>query len=164
MFHKLYAIKTTMKHVKTSPYYPQNKASPTGRDFALLNMMKRILTKIKELTKIPLVGQTQAGSGSPGVQLATDSQPKTTNCRRDEVYNTCHPVLPPAKKIRSFLMPKKTTFPTCCDGATARRDARQSPFGSAPDRLKNEVDSSNSRRTSTHGPLQNEKTFQMNSF
>ena len=41
--------------------------------------MKRILTKIKELTRILVVGQTEAGSAE--VQLARDSQLKATNCR-----------------------------------------------------------------------------------
>ena len=41
--------------------------------------MERILTKIKELTKIPLVGKTEARSAE--VQLARDSQLKATNCR-----------------------------------------------------------------------------------
>ena len=40
--------------------------------------MKRILTKIKELARIPLVGQTEAGSAE--VQPARDSQLKATNC------------------------------------------------------------------------------------
>ena len=41
--------------------------------------MKRILTKIKELTRIVLVGQTEAGSAE--VQPARDNQLKATNCR-----------------------------------------------------------------------------------
>ena len=43
--------------------------------------MKRILTKKEELTRIPLVGQTEASSAE--VQLARDSQFKATNCRWD---------------------------------------------------------------------------------
>ncbi len=41
--------------------------------------MKRILTKMKELTRMILVGQTEAGSVE--VQPARDSRLKATNCR-----------------------------------------------------------------------------------
>jgi len=43
--------------------------------------MKRILTKMKELTRIPLVGETEAGSAE--VQPARDSRLKAMNCRWD---------------------------------------------------------------------------------
>jgi len=41
--------------------------------------MKRILTKIKKLTTIPLVGKTDASSAEE--QLARDNQLNATNCR-----------------------------------------------------------------------------------
>ena len=47
--------------------------------------MKRILTITSELTTIPLVGQTEAGSAE--VQPVRDSRPNATNCRWDGSYN-----------------------------------------------------------------------------
>ena len=41
--------------------------------------MKRSLTKIKKLTRIPLVGKTEVSSAE--LQLTRDSQLKATNCR-----------------------------------------------------------------------------------
>jgi hypothetical protein len=60
--------------------------------------MKRILTKIKELTRIPLVGETEAGSaGVQPIRLrlragsARDSQLKATNCRWGVSYTPAIP-------------------------------------------------------------------------
>ena len=47
--------------------------------------MKRSLTKMNELTRMILVGQTETGSVE--VQPARDSQPRATNCRWDGGYN-----------------------------------------------------------------------------
>ena len=43
--------------------------------------MRRSLTKLNELTRMILVGQTEAGSAE--VQPARDNQLKATNCRWD---------------------------------------------------------------------------------
>ena len=47
--------------------------------------MKRSLTKMMELTRMTLVGQTEVGSVE--VQPARDSQLKATNCRWGGGYN-----------------------------------------------------------------------------
>ena len=51
--------------------------------------MKRGLTKIKKLTKMPLVGKTEVSSAE--VQLARDSQLKATNCRWGGSYTPAIP-------------------------------------------------------------------------
>jgi len=51
--------------------------------------MKRILTIMSELTRIPLVGKTEAGSAQ--VQPARDSQLKATNCRWGGSYTPAIP-------------------------------------------------------------------------
>jgi len=94
--------------------------------------MKRILTRIKELTRIPLVGETEASSAEE--QLAGDSQLKATNCRWGGSYTPAIPFYEPGQ-FRAFLCLRKTSLPK----------ARQSPFGFAQNRLNNEVDLSNSR-------------------
>ena len=68
--------------------------------------MKSLLTKMKELTRIVLVGQTEAGSAE--VQLARDSQLKATNCRWG---GSLTPAIPfyDTGTIQSFVMPKKTS-------------------------------------------------------
>jgi len=86
--------------------------------------MKRSLTKMKELTRIPLVGETEAGSAE--VQLARDSQLKATNCRWGGSYTPAIPFYEQGQ-FRAFLCLRKTSLPK----------ARQS--------LNNKVDLSNSR-------------------
>ena len=86
--------------------------------------MKRILTKVNELTRIPLVGETEASSAEE--QLTRDSQ---LGYRRNVVAAVsqmwdCR-ISQDISEIS--LMPKKTSLPK----------ARQS--------LSNEVDLSNSR-------------------
>jgi len=68
--------------------------------------MKRSLTKMNKLTRMALVGKTEAGSVE--VQPAGDSQLRATNYRWDGSYNICHHILRFAKTIQSFEMPKKT--------------------------------------------------------
>jgi len=51
--------------------------------------MERILTIMKKLTRILLVGETEAGSAE--VQPARDNQLKATNCRRDGSYTLAIP-------------------------------------------------------------------------
>ena len=87
--------------------------------------MKRVLTIIKELTTIPSVGQTEAGSAE--VQPARDSQLKATNCRWDGSLTPAIPFYEFQRQFRTLLCLKKTSLPK----------ARQS--------LNNEVDLSNSR-------------------
>ena len=94
--------------------------------------MKRILTKIKELTRILVVGQTEAGSAE--VQLAGDSQPKATNCRGGGSFTPAIPFYE-HEQFGAFSYLRKTSLPK----------ARQFPFGFAQDRLSSEVDLSNSR-------------------
>jgi len=95
--------------------------------------MKRILTKMKELTRIPLVGQTEAGSAEvQPIRLALragsarDSQLKATNCRWDGSYTPAIPFYEQGQ-FRALLCLKKTSLPK----------ARQS--------LNSKVDLSNSR-------------------
>ena len=87
--------------------------------------MKRILTNIKELTRIPLVGKMQAGSAE--VQLARNSQLKATNwgpqtqkkafgnpCRRDGSFTPAIPFYELLRQFRALLClkkPDKTTPP-----------------------------------------------------
>jgi hypothetical protein len=94
--------------------------------------MKRILTKTKELTRISLVGKTEAISAE--VQLAGDSQLKATNCRWGGSFAPAIPFYEQGQ-FRAFLCLRKTSLPK----------ARQSSFGFAQDRLNNKVDLSNSR-------------------
>ena len=68
--------------------------------------MKRILTIMKKLTRILLVGQTEAGSAE--VQPARDNQLKATNCRGDGGLISTIPLSQPQKTILSFPMPEKT--------------------------------------------------------
>jgi len=95
--------------------------------------MKRILTKIKELTRIPLFGETEASSAEE--QLARDSQLGVTDYRMGGRFQTGHPAHFLAIVIQNSLMPEKTSLPK----------ARQSSFDFAQDRLNYEVDLSNSR-------------------
>ena len=78
--------------------------------------MKRILTKMKGLTRILLVGETEASSAE--VQLARDNQLKATNCRWGvAVIHLPSPVCAclcvsagrhlTTWTIQSFVMPKK---------------------------------------------------------
>ena len=66
--------------------------------------MKRILTKMKELTRIPLVGKMEAGSAE--VQPARDSQLKATNCRWDGSYTPAVPFYEQGQ-FRALLCLKK---------------------------------------------------------
>jgi len=65
---------------------------------------------MKELTRIPLVGETEAGPGAPGVQLAGDSQLKATNCRWGGSYTPAIPFYEPGQ-FRAFLCLRKTSLP-----------------------------------------------------
>jgi hypothetical protein len=67
------------------------------------------LTKIELWIQIPLADETEASSAEE--HLARDNQPKATKDRGGWQLNSCHPLLPAAKTIRSFLMPKKTSLP-----------------------------------------------------
>ena len=67
--------------------------------------MKRSLTIIDELTRIPLVGETEAGSAE--VQPARDSQLKATNCRRDGSYTPAIPFYELQRQFRALLCLKK---------------------------------------------------------
>ena len=66
--------------------------------------MKRSLTKMKELTRILLVGETQAGSAE--VQPARDSQLKATNCRWGGSYTVAIPFYE-QRQFRALLCLKK---------------------------------------------------------
>ena len=65
--------------------------------------MKSLLTKMNELTRIVLVGETDAGSAE--VQPARDSQAKATNCRRDGRLTSAVPLS--NAQFRAFLCLKK---------------------------------------------------------
>ena len=67
--------------------------------------MKRILTKMKELTRIPLVGQTEAGSAE--AQPARDSQLNATNCRWDGSLISAIPFYELQRQFRALLCLKK---------------------------------------------------------
>jgi len=67
--------------------------------------MKRVLTIIKELTTIPSVGQTEAGSAE--VQPARDSQLKATNCRWDGSLTPAIPFYEFQRQFRTLLCLKK---------------------------------------------------------
>ena len=86
--------------------------------------MKRVLTIIEELTTIPLVGKTDAGSAE--VQPVRDSQLKATNCRWGGSYTAAIPFYEQGQ-FRALLCLKK---PPC------RRQGKS---------LNCEVDLSNSR-------------------
>ncbi len=66
--------------------------------------MKRGLTKIKKLTRIPLVGKTEVSSAE--VQLTRDSQLKATNCRWGGSYTPAIPFYE-QKQFGAFLCLKK---------------------------------------------------------
>ena len=70
--------------------------------------MKRSLTIIEELTRIPLVGETEAGSAE--VQPARDNQLKATNCRWDGSYTPAIPFYKGQRQFRAFLCLKKTSL------------------------------------------------------
>jgi len=72
--------------------------------------MKRSLTVIEELTRIPLVGETEAGSAEvQPVRLclragsARDNQLKATNCRWDGSYTPAVPFYKGQRQFRAFL-------------------------------------------------------------
>jgi len=67
--------------------------------------MKSLLTKMKELTRIVLVGQTEAGSAE--VQLARDSQLKATNCRWGGSLTPAIPFYDLQIQFRALLCLKK---------------------------------------------------------
>ncbi len=67
--------------------------------------MKRVLTIIEELTTIPLVGQTEAGSAE--VQPARDSQLKATNCRWGGSLIPAIPFYEFQRQFRALLCLKK---------------------------------------------------------
>ena len=67
--------------------------------------MKSLLTKMKELTRILLVGQTEAGSAE--VQLARDSQLKATNCRWGGSLTPAIPFYDLQIQFRALLCLKK---------------------------------------------------------
>ncbi len=88
-------------------------------------MMKRILTLMKEPTRIPLVAETDAGSAEE--QLARDNQLEATNCRWDGSYTPAIPFYELQRQFRALPCLKK---PPC------RRQEKS---------LSNEVDLSDSR-------------------
>jgi len=67
--------------------------------------MKSLLTKMKELTKIALVGQTEAGSAE--VQPAKDSQLKATNGRWGGSLTAAIPFYELLRQFRALLCLKK---------------------------------------------------------
>ena len=67
--------------------------------------MKRSLTKMKELTRILLVGETQAGSAE--VQPARDNQLNATNCRWGGSYTPAIPSYDSQKQFRALKCLKK---------------------------------------------------------
>ena len=66
--------------------------------------MKSLLTKISELIRIRLVGQTEVGSAEE--QPARDSQLKAMNCRWDGSYTPVIPFCKP-RQFRALLCLKK---------------------------------------------------------
>jgi hypothetical protein len=97
---------------------PDRSGFRKAQDFALLNIMKRILTKIKEPARIPLVGETEAGSAE--AQPARDSQLKATNCRQGGSYTPAIPFYELQRQFRALLCLKK---PPCRPAATVRQHA-----------------------------------------
>jgi len=67
--------------------------------------MKRSLTKMNELTRMTLVGQTEAGSVE--VQPARDSRLKATNCRWDGSYTSAIPSYDSQRQFRALKCLKK---------------------------------------------------------
>ena len=66
--------------------------------------MKTVLTKTEDLTRMLVVGQTQAGSAE--VQPARDSRLKATNCRWAGSYTTAIPIYEQGQ-FRALLCLKK---------------------------------------------------------
>ncbi len=60
---------------------------------------------MKELTTMPLVGKTQAGSAE--VQPARDSRLKATNCRWGGSYTSAIPFYDSQRQFRALLCLKK---------------------------------------------------------
>ncbi|MHC4752967.1 MAG: hypothetical protein ACYTFW_24260 [Planctomycetota bacterium] len=77
--------------------------------------MKTSLTMIEQMTRIPLVGETEVGSAE--VQPARDSQLGVTDYRMGGRIQIGCPAHFFIKVIQNSLMPKKTSLPK----------ARQSP-------------------------------------
>ncbi len=67
--------------------------------------MKRILTIMKKLTRILLVGETEVGSAE--VQPARDNQLKATNCRWGGSYTPAIPFYKLQRQFRALLCLKK---------------------------------------------------------
>ncbi len=67
--------------------------------------MKRSLTKMNELTRMTLVGQTEAGSAE--VQPARDSQFKATNCRWGGSNTSAIPFYDSQRQFRALICLKK---------------------------------------------------------
>ena len=67
--------------------------------------MKRILTIMKEQTRILLVGETEAGSAE--VQPARDNQLKATNYRRGDSIPPAIPFYELQRQFRALLCLKK---------------------------------------------------------
>ena len=86
-------------------------------------MMRRSLTKLNELTRMILVGQTEAGSAEE--QPARDSRLNATNCRWGGSA-TCHPILRSAKIIQSFVMPEKTYKKSPAKGGSLLAEGKES--------------------------------------
>ena len=91
--------------------------------------MKRILTNIKELIRIPLVGKMESGSAE--VQPARDSQFKATNCHWDGSNTSAIPFYDSQRQFRALKCLRKP------DKTESRRRQGKS--------LNKKVDLSNSR-------------------
>ena len=98
--------------------------------------MKISLTKMNELTRMTLAGETEAGSA--GVQPARDSPFKATNCRWDGSNTSTIPFYELQKQFRALKCLKKPDKKSSAEGGfiICRRQGKS---------LNKNVDLSNSR-------------------
>ena len=98
--------------------------------------MKRSLTKMNELTRMTLAGETEAGSAE--VQPARDSQFKATNCRWGGSNTSAIPFYDSQRQFRALKCLKKPDKKSPAEGGfiICRRQGKS---------LNKNVDLSNSR-------------------
>ena len=79
---------------------------------------------MKKLTRMLLVGKTQAGSVE--VQPARDSQPKATNCRWGGSYTSAIPFYDSQRQFRALLCLKKPDKKSPAQGGSLLAEGKES--------------------------------------